>query len=127
MEKNEIKIDGIEYIRKDSIKQQQKLAPKNTKGMEYCIIRTYSAGVFAGYINRKEKGMERTIYNSRRLWYWQSTGLDLSTVAEVGVISSGCKFSEIRPEIDLTQVIEIQPCTEKSRLSIIGVPVWQKS
>jgi len=126
MNENEIEINKIVYIRKDTLKSNVS-AKKNLKGMEYCIIRTYSAGVFAGYIDRKVKGMERTIYNSRRLWYWQSTGLDLSTVAEIGVISSGCKFSEERHEIDLTQVIEIQPCTEKARLSIVEVKVWQKS
>jgi len=43
-----ITIDDIEYVRKDSI--NEKAEPRD--GMEFKIIRTYSAGVFAGYVDR---------------------------------------------------------------------------
>lgn len=39
------------------------------KSKQYSIIRTYSAGVFAGYIKTR-KGKEAVITNARRLWYW---------------------------------------------------------
>lgn len=35
----------------------------------YYIVRTYSAGVFAGYIKKRE-GKEVVMENARRLWYW---------------------------------------------------------
>ena len=40
---NEILISGIAYIPKDSVTS---MAPV-LDGMEYCMVRTYSAGVFA--------------------------------------------------------------------------------
>lgn len=108
----EIEINGKKYVLKSSIKQNIK--PKDVKVLSYCIIRTYSAGVFAGWVNRKIKGKIQTIYNCRRLWYWKAIGLDCSSIAEHGILE-GSKCSEVRSEIDVTETIEIQPCTEKSR------------
>lgn len=58
-------INGIEYIPK---------GPKNEvaekfNGMKYVICRTYSAGVFAGYLESRN-GQEVVMRNARRLWYW---------------------------------------------------------
>jgi hypothetical protein len=36
----------------------------------YIICRTYSAGVFAGTLEKRE-GREVTLSNTRRLWYWE--------------------------------------------------------
>jgi len=121
--KQEVIIDGTIYVLKGS--EMSTRVKTNTKGMEYCIIRTYSAGVFAGWVDRKVKGQSKTIYKARRLWYWKTTGLDVSTIAEIGVISEKCKFSEEREEIDLEQVIEIQPCTEKAKKTIDEVKVYK--
>lgn len=123
MEKDLIKLDGIEYVRKDSIKTTLPIK-KNSKGMEYCIVRTYSAGVFAGYIDRKVKGQENTIFNSRRLWYWDGAN-NLSDVATNGVTKPNtCKFGVEIPETDLKQVIEVIPCTEKAEKNIKEVKIW---
>lgn len=126
--KNKIEINGKTYVLESSIKTLQNTKqemPKKKGKLTYCIIRTYSAGVFAGWIDRSNNIKERTIYNSRRLWKWQTAGaLDCSSLAEHGVISSGCKFSEVREEIDLTEIIEVQPCTKKSKESIENVAVY---
>jgi hypothetical protein len=37
--------------------------------MEYVIVRTARAGVFAGFLKAKT-GMEATLVNVRRIWYW---------------------------------------------------------
>lgn len=66
MEKNNLVIDGKEYVLKSSI-QTQVLAKKH-KDMPYVIVRTYSAGVFAGYL-KKRTGKEGEIIQARRLWY----------------------------------------------------------
>jgi hypothetical protein len=73
-----IKINEIEYVRADSIQ------PTATQpdGLPYCIIRTQSAGVFAGYISKRE-GQETTIRKARRLWYW-SGAATLSQLATEG-------------------------------------------
>jgi hypothetical protein len=124
MEK-EIEINGKKYVLKDTINKNKTI--KSKKGLTYCVIRTYSAGIFAGWIDRKTKGQSRTIYNARRLWYWKTTGLDCSTIAEIGVVSKDCKFSEVREEIDLENVIEIQPCTEKAKETIDAVEVYKNA
>jgi len=101
-----------------------KYVPKNKKGMEYCIVRTYSAGVFAGWYNRKVKGQEGTIYNARRLWYWDGAA-SLSELAVNGTSKpENCKFPVEVKEIILKQIIEIIVCTKKGKDSIEGVPVW---
>lgn len=120
--KEELVIDGVTYVPKNSVTKQKEITKK---GLTYCVIRTYSSGVFAGWIDRKQRGQSRTIFNARRLWYWKTTGLDVSTIAEKGVVVKDCKFSEIRPEIDLETVIEVQPCTEQSKKSIEEVKVYE--
>ena len=120
----EIKIDNEIYVKKSSIKTTTKAVSKN--GKEFCIIRTYSAGVFVGYIDRKIKGMERTIYDSRRVWYWDGAS-SLSQLANEGTKKPGnCKIAQIVSETDLNEVIEIIPCTENAKDNILGVKVWQE-
>ena len=123
MEKNEIVIDGKEYVLKSTIKNSMAKA-KSLKGLDYCIVRTYSAGVFAGYFNRKVKGQEGTVINARRLWYWDGAN-SLSELAMKGVTKpTNCKFAIIVPEIDLKNIIEVLPCTENARLNIALVKEW---
>lgn len=123
--KNELKIDGIDYVRKDSIKSVVQ-KPITKKDLTYCIIRTYSAGVFAGWINKSFKGMEATIYNSRRLFYWKGA-CSLSQLANDGVKNpSECQFAQVVKETKLTQIIEVIPITEKAKKIIEGVAIWQK-
>jgi hypothetical protein len=94
----------------------------NKKG-QYVIARTYSAGVFAGIL-KSRKGQEVILSNARRLWYW-SGAASLSQLAVDGVNNPGsCKFPVEVKEVELLQVIEILPCTEKARKSIAEVKVW---
>ena len=65
MSKDIITIDGIDYIKKDTIKQKA----EKVDGMECVMVRTYSAGVHFGYLKKRE-GKEVTLINSRRVWYW---------------------------------------------------------
>jgi hypothetical protein len=123
MEKSVLVIDGKEYVLKSEIKNSS--AAKTLKGLKYVIVRTYSAGVHAGYLKQR-KGNELTLLNARRLWYWDGAA-SLSQLAMEGVKKPDtCKFPCEVSEIDLLGVIEIIPCTEKARLSIAAVKVWQQ-
>lgn len=118
---NEIGINGVTYIPKDSVTQ---MAPK-LDGMEYCMVRTYSAGVFAGYIESRN-GKEAVLRNARRIWYW-SGAASLSQLAVDGTSDpTNCKFPVPVGKITLTDVIEIIQITEKAKKSIEGVPVWKQ-
>ncbi len=118
----EITIDGTVYVPKDSIVVSRKA--KSLKGLLYVIVRTYSAGVFAGYL-KSRKGQEVELVNARRLWQWAGAA-SLSQMAVDGTSNpSGCKFPTEVPSIELTQAIEVIPCSEKARLSIASVEVWK--
>ena len=120
---NEMVVNDVVYVRKDSVDVSQK-AP-DLDGMEYCIVRTYSAGVFAGYLDKRE-GKEVTLLNARRLWSW-SGAASLSQLAMEGTKSpENCKFPCEVNSIDLTEAIEIIDCTEEARLSIAKVSTWEK-
>ena len=114
-----IKIDEVEYVKKDSI---NKIAEK-LDGMEFCIVRTYSAGVFAGYVKEKN-GKEVTLINSIRLWQWY--GASLSQLSQEGTPdASKCKFAMTEKTKCLTEAIEITPCSEKARINLQGVKQWK--
>lgn len=117
---NEIEINGVTYVPKGSVTQ---MAPK-LDGMEYCMVRTYSAGVFAGYIESRN-GKEAVLRNARRIWKWAGAA-SLSQLATDGTNSpNNCKFPVAVDKVTLTEVIEIIPITERAKKSIEGVPVWK--
>lgn len=93
-------------------------------GMTYCIVRTFSAGVFAGYIESRT-GKEATLRRARRLWYWAGAA-SLSQLAMEGTKRPNqCKFPCPVDTVILTEVIEILPVTEAAKESIEEVPVWK--
>lgn len=110
--KDRITVDGIDYER---VKQADELP--------YVIVRTYSAGVFAGYL-KERTGKEVTILNARRLWYWEGAA-SLSQLAESGTSKpEKCKFPEPVSLITVTEAIEILNVTGKGKASIEGVKIW---
>lgn len=87
------------------------------------IVRTRSAGVFAG-IAKSYKDGTAVLTNARRLWYW-SGAASLSQLSVDGVSNpNNCKFPVAVSEVTLPEVIEILPVTPKARASIDGVKVW---
>lgn len=120
---NEIILNGNKYILKSEISKNQNMA-EIVDGMKYCIVRTYSAGVFAGYV-KERNGKEVTIMNCRRIWYWDGAN-SLSQLAVDGTLKpDNCKFAVTVPEILVTEAIEVIPCTEKAMMSIMGVKEWK--
>lgn len=118
---NEVEINGIEYVKKSSIKGEK---AQELNGMKYCIVRTYSAGVFAGYVESRN-GQEGVIRNSRGLWYWDGA-CGLSQLAVDGTSKpSNCKFTIEVDRRELTQIIEVIECSEKARKNIQAVSVWK--
>jgi len=114
----EICINGVSYVPKDSVEKQEVLG-------DYYIVRTFSAGVFAGNIKSRD-GQEVVMVNARRLWYWDGAA-SLSQLAMHGTSKpQNCKFPCEVTEIILMQAIEIIPCTDKARKSIKGVEIWKQ-
>ena len=123
MAKNEIEVDGEKYVLASSVKSFE--PAKQLKGKKYVIARTYSAGVFAGYLQER-KGKEAVLLNARRIWYWDGAA-SLSQLAVDGTSKpSECKFPTEVPKVELTEVIEVLAVSEKARKSIAEVPVWKQ-
>lgn len=115
-----ITINGVVYVPEGT----QQAAAVNTDGLKYCIVRSARAGVHAGWVS-KRNGMEVTVLCARRLWYW-SGAASLSQLAVDGVSNpDGCKFPCEVSSVDVTEAIEVIPCTEKARKSIAEVPIWR--
>ena len=121
VELDEIEINGVKYVKKGA----EQLSAVNTDGLEYVIIRTYSAGVHAGFLKAQD-GKQVELLNSRRLWYW-SGAASLSQLAMKGVKNpEECKFPCEVNKITLTEAIEIIPCTKEAFDSIEKVKIWKE-
>ena len=91
----------------------------------YVIVRTYSAGVFAGYLESR-KDREAVLTKARRLWYWAGAA-SLSQLSQEGVKRpDDCKFPCEVDKVELLEVIEILDVTEEARKNIADVKVWEE-
>lgn len=117
-----ITIDGEEYVKKSEVNTTVKA--KSNKGLTYCVVRTYSAGVWAGWVDLKNYGEQMTVKDARRLWRWWSE-FTLSALATTGIREgkeAENKYAMPVEEVFLTNVIEIIPCTEKAKADIVNQP-----
>ena len=85
------------------------------------IIRTYSAGVWFGTLDQKDRN-EVILRNARRMWaWWAKEGISLSSVSVNGII---CEKSKIAEAVDAVwlEAIEIIPCSDIAVNSIENSP-----
>ena len=117
-----IMIDDVKYVRSDAV---SKLA-EEVDGLKYCVVRTYSAGVHIGFVKdfAVKHPQQATLINSRRLYNWRNA-CSLSQVAIDGVGDSS-RIAMETPEITLTDVIEVIPCSEKAAEFFKAVKAWKK-
>jgi len=110
-------VNDVKYVRVDS----QEAKPHD--GMPYKIVRTHSAGVFAGYVEKRE-GKEVTMVDARRVWYWTGAA-SLSQLAMEGSNNiNDCKIA-MPVRVLLTEAIEILDCTKKAQEIIEGAKEWK--
>lgn len=113
-----ITINGAEYVPAGS------MSAANTEGLRYCMVRSETAGVFCGWLKKRE-GREITLLNARRIWYWEGAAT-LSQLAMQGTSEPlKCRFPCEVSEILILEAVEVIPMTEAARQSIAGVPVWE--
>lgn len=117
---DKITINNVEYVRADQV---EKKAPQ-LDGLDYVIVRTYSAGVHAGYL-KSRNGKEVELLKARRFYQWYGSST-LSQFAQSGTSQpSKCKFPEEVDRLILTEAIEILDVTEKAKKTIDAVAVWK--
>ena len=116
-----VMIDGEKYVRESDISGET-MATK-VDGMPFMMVRTYSAGVFAGYVEKLE-GRHAVLRKARRIWYWDGAA-SLSELAVKGTSKpENCKFPCEVERVELTEVIEMIDITAAAKRSIESVPVW---
>jgi len=99
-------------------------AKAKTKGERYVLVRTYSAGCFAGILEARS-GQEVVLRDARRLWYWAGAASLSQLACEGSSKPDGCKFPAPVSRVELLQAIEILDVSPAARASIEAVPVWR--
>ena len=117
-------IDSQLYVRADCQKNVEKL-----DGMERCIIRSYGAGVFFGYVAEKKSelnGVNVVLRQAKRVHYWDGA-CSLSQLALEGTKSpDNCRITDAVNSQLIANVIEIIPLTEKASKNLDSVKIWKK-
>jgi hypothetical protein len=114
-------IDGVDYIRADSVKNQK----ANTDGLEYVIVRGDRSGVFSGFKYSLD-GRSIVLLDSRRLWYWEGAA-SISQIAESGVSKPDkCKFPVSVSKMIILDAVEVLSATSACYESINEVAIWEK-
>ena len=86
---------------------------------KYVLIRTYSAGVWAGFLGKKS-GNEVILSEARRMWQWKAKeGLSLSAVGVYGIDAGNSRIANPVPEVWL-EAIEIIPFAGTTGLTVAG-------
>ena len=118
-------IDSVRYVREDAVKQPA----EKVNGLERCIIRSYGAGVFFGYVKERKaelNGVNVVAVDCKRIYYW-SGACSLTQLAIDGTKDGGnCKITEAVTVQEINNVIEIIPVTAKASASIDEVKPWKK-
>ena len=120
-----IMIDEVKYVRADSIKAAQ--AP-SANGLTHCIIRSYAAGVFAGYLKTKTaepNGVNATLINSRRIWSWRGACSISQLATEGSKLIEECKIAVVVPTMTVFNVVEIIPTSKQAHDMIEGAKEWK--
>lgn len=99
-----------------------------TKEEQYCMVRTYSAGVFCGDIDpTKTIDGRNTVKNAKRIHYWEKAA-SLSELATTGTgAPDKCRVPTPVGIVYLENIIEVIPMTEQAIESINLIPIWTKN
>jgi len=116
-----IVVNGIEYIPKGSVT----LKAESLDGMPFVIVRTYSAGVYFGWL-KEEKKDECILANARNVWYWKGAATLLQMAVDGVNSPDECKFSKTVSQIKLKNVIAIIECTKEAQDNLTSVKIWEE-
>lgn len=91
---------------------------------KYVIVRADRAGVFFGKLEERE-GNDVKMTEVRKLHYWNGA----AAVEEISMIGTkrpnDCRFTVTVPEMEVTGVCQVIPCTKEAIEIIKGVKEWK--
>lgn len=113
-----ITINGINYVREDSVKPSKSLV---VDGLKYAIVRSRDQGVMCGFVKEID-GQQVTLIRARQMYRWDSDFV-LPDLAEKGVRNpKNCKFScEMGQEMEMLEACGVLYCTEKAAKDLIAI------
>lgn len=123
MTSEEININGTIYVPQSSIGNSYTY-PATKKGKTFCVVRTYSAGVFAGWYNILTPGKEGVVEDAIRIWYWDGANSLSDLATKKSTKPKNCKFCIPVKEIYLKEIIEVIPATIEAQEFIVGLKKW---
>ena len=88
------------------------------------IVRGDRSGVFYGILNEKQ-GSEVRLTDCRQLWYWEGAAAINQLALNGTTKPDGCKFTVIVKSLEISDCIEILPCTKEAIKSIESVKTWK--
>ena len=91
--------------------------------MEKVIVRSNGAGVFFGEL-KELNGEVATMVNVRKLFYWDGAAAVEQLAVDGTSKPEGCKFTVSVDEMQIMNVLQIIPCTEKAINSLSNVKIW---
>lgn len=121
----ELKVNGIDYVRKDSV-QESKLV--STDGMPYVMIRSVSAGVHFGFLKSEkftESGKVVVLIKTKRVYYWSGAASLSQLATEGSKKGSECKITVEIPSNEIVGVIETIPMTEIASKNLNDIKIWK--
>ena len=118
---SEIEVDGVKYVPKSGVKQQADCLD----GLTLCVIRTYSAGIWYGYIdyNAKDTFSGVVVRKAKRIWKW--TGAFSLSEVSINGIGSDSKIAVELPEIKLNRAIELLPVSQSAQTIIDSIAPYE--
>ena len=108
----EIEVDGVIFV------PEAQNIDRDVDGWRLCVVRTYSAGVWYGWV---EYDADFTflgviVKNARRIWKWQGA-FSLSELATLGA-SGDSRIAVPVAEVKLNRVIELIPMSIQARKAL---------
>ena len=116
-------VNGIEYVRADTIPAAQQ--PKSPR----VLVRCDRSGVFFGELidgPNGIRGQSGIMKNVRWLWSWSGAASLFQLALDGPGNPAGCKFPATMSKIQLTDIIEVIEVTETAAIKMDEVPVWKK-
>ena len=129
---NEIEVNGVRYLKA----QEKKLVSTGVYSDyigEYCIVRSYGAGVFFGVLESVDDNYVAVLSEARRLHYWDNhTAASCTDLALYGITekSGSSKGSRVCAPLDkhfIMQIIEIIPCSKAATKCLKNFRIWTES
>jgi FMN-dependent NADH-azoreductase len=88
------------------------------------IVRGDRSGVFFGTLESKN-GREVILSNVRKIWKWEGAAA-VEQISVDGVANKEeSKFTVVVESIEITDAIQILPCTEKAIANLESVAEWK--